>query len=62
LSNAIECAHCGGALSGRKPHHRVQYSENPLYFHDNGDGCKDAALAIWRRRGGGIRYINPNDK
>jgi hypothetical protein len=49
-------------VSGKEPRHRLQYSDDPLYFHEQGDGCKEAALALWRKRGGSIRYITPDNR
>jgi hypothetical protein len=53
---SVKCARCNVPLNGREARHGVSNEGGPRYYHA-ARACTDAAMTLWRRRGGTIAYF-----
>ena len=62
MSTGVTCAECNKLISRKEHHHRLRQADRePTYYHTSNPACHVAALKTWKRRGGSIRYMRPED-
>jgi len=64
MTEVIRCEECGEVLRREQARHRVSVGNHALFFHTSlsDQHCHDAAMSLYRRRKGTIRYIFDKDR